>query len=202
MSKSVYRKVSLAWPVAMIIILSIASCNGCKDNQPVVVNPIEVIQSEAKPIEDSLRQVISFQNVKIDSLKAIAEKASIRKEVIRERVVDRPAPTTDSGALIAYNELKEDFDRYVVQSDIQANSQGEIIVSKDSIITTQLADIELQKSKFIKVVDAYNSQSIALDKAKKELVKSDKKLKRAKFLNKVLGVGTAAGIAIAAFVFL
>lgn len=182
--------------------IGLSGCKSCNKPPAPVVNIPETIQANAKPVEDSLRQVIVKQNVKIDSLTAVAKRASIKKEVIRERVVEREVPTTDSGALLAYNDLKNDFDQYVTQSDQQATAQGEIIVSQEKIITSQQADVELQKSKFKELATQFTNLNEQYGQAIKDLKKSEKKLHRAKAFNKIFGIGTAAGVALAAIVFL
>ena len=193
----------LYWMLAAgLAIWLLTSCNGCKKPLPPVVNVAESIESKAKPVEDSLRLVIVKQNVKIDSLAAIVKRASIKKEVIRERVVERQVPTTDSGALLAYNDLKNDFDQYVTQSDQQASAQGDIIVSQEKIIGSQISDIELQKSKFKELATQFTNLNEQYGQAIKDLKKAEKKLQRAKVFNKIFGIGTAAGVALAAIVFL
>ncbi len=184
--------------IVIICIWLLTSCNGCNKQPPApVVNIPETIQATAKPVEDSLRQVIVVQNVKIDSLTAVAKRASIKKEVIRERVVEREVPTTDSGALLAYNDLRNDFDQYVVQSDQQASAQGESIISQEKIITAMQADIELQRSKFKELATAFTNLNDQYGQAIKDLKKSEKKLQRAKAFNKIFGIGTAAGVGLA-----
>ena len=184
--------------IVIICIWLLTSCNGCNKQPPaVVVNVPETIQATAKPVEDSLRRVIVVQNVKIDSLTAVAKRASIKKEVIRERVVEREVPTTDSGALLAYNDLMNDFDQYVVQSDQQASAQGESIISQEKIITAMQADIELQRSKFKELATAFTNLNDQYGQAIKDLKKSEKKLQRAKAFNKIFGIGTAAGVGLA-----
>lgn len=188
--------------IALIIALSMISCNGCKKPQPPVVNVPEAIEAKTKPVEDSLRQVIVKQNVKIDSLAAIVKRASLKKEVIRERVVEREVPTTDSGALLAYNDLKNDFDQYVTQSDQQATAQGEIIVSQEKIITSQQADVELQKSKFKELATQFTNLNEQYRQAIKDLKKSEKKNAVLKFFVKTLGITTAAAVAVLAILIL
>jgi len=188
--------------VLLLIASLFVGCKGCNKPPVPVISVPETIQANAKPVEDSLRRVIVQQNVKIDSLTAVAKRASIKKEVIRERVVEREVPTTDLGALLAYNDLKNDFDQYVVQSDQQAAAQGEIIVSQEKIITSQQSDIELQKSKFNELATQFTNLNEQYGQAIKDLKKSEKKLQRAKAFNKIFGIGTAAGVGLALIVFL
>ncbi|MFA6069804.1 MAG: hypothetical protein WC810_14570 [Janthinobacterium sp.] len=188
--------------VVLLVALLLSSCKSCNKTDEPVVNVPETIEAKSKPIEDSLRKEVAVLKDSIAILKKIADKAAVKKEVIRERVVERPVPTTDSGALLAYNELLEDFDQYVVQSDKQATAQGEIIVKQERIITNQLSDIELQKSKYKELATAFTNLNDQYGNAVKELKKSDRKLKRAKVFNKIFGIGTAAGVALAAIIFL
>lgn len=195
-------KIIFAIHIFVFIAGVIALITGCKQKLLPIENIAETIMASAKPLEDSLRREIKVMKTEIDSLKIIAAKASVKKEVIRERVVERPIPTTDSGALIAYNDLKNDFDLYVISSDEQALSQGNIIIKQERIITNLQADVELQKSKFTQLKSSFNIQETQLNYTRAELTKNVKKLKRARFFNKVFGVGTAAGVGLAAFIFL
>jgi hypothetical protein len=188
--------------VVLLVALLLSSCKSCNKPDEAIVSIPETIEAKAKPVEDSLRKEVAVLKDSIAILKKIADESAFKKEVLRGRVIDRPTPITDSGALLAYNELLEDFDKYVFQSDQQAVAQGEIIVKQERIITTQLADIELQKSKYKELATAFTNLNDQYGNVVKDLKKSDRKLKRAKVFNKIFGIGTAAGVALAAIIFL
>ena len=148
---------------------------GCKDKEQPVITVPETINASVKQMEDSLRKEVAELKDSIAIYKQLAAKAAVRKEVIKERIVERPVPTTDSGALNAYNDLKNDFDQYVVSSDQQAEAQVTIISNQDRVITAQLADIELQKSKYKLLRDAYDSQAVYVQQIRSDFQK-DRKL--------------------------
>ena len=195
--------------IAIVSIIIIGYCTGCKDKPAPVDNLVDVIEQTTKPVEDSLRKEVTQLKLQNDSLIKINQKLSAKKEVFRDQKseskekVAAAEQRNDSAAIITAlkDELKS-AEMYISIADEQVSTQGEIIVNNERIISNQQADIELQKSKFNQLKVAYSIQETQLQDVRAQLTKNVKKLKRAKTWNKILGIGTAAGVGLAALVFL
>lgn len=193
----------------IILLIIISSCNGCKKTLPPIDSVVDIIEQQAKPVEDSLRKENIQLKAENDSLIVLNKKLSAKKEVIREQkanhkqAVAKAEEKNDSAAIItALKEELKTADVYISIAEEQAATQGNIIINNEKIITNLQADVELQKSKFNQLKTAYNIQETQLNDARMALTKTAKKLKRAKAWNKIFGIGTAAGVGLAAFIFL
>jgi Tfp pilus assembly protein PilV len=109
----------------------------------------------------------------------------------------------DTSAALTYaNDVIEEFYNYRQETIYQDSIQDGIIEKQAATISNTTAEAELQAIKYDKLKTAYSAQSIALNEATQQNNKLQKKLKRAKFWGKVAGIGTAAGVVLAGFVFL
>jgi len=194
---------------ALILFMCISSCKSCNQPPPPAVNEIQQITAQAKPVEDSLRLVLKQKDDSLHLLNKQLIDAGKQTAIVKSRstatinkLTDALAKKDTAAIINQAQHVTNDFRAFVEATDKEDSVQNQIITTQAEVITTLHADVELQKLKFAKAADAYSRQSIQLDIVKTELYKTQKKLKRAKFFNKVLGIGTAAGIGLAAFIIL
>lgn len=182
----------LLMAVYAIGLLLLASCKGCNKSEPVTPSAVQVIEKEAKPAIDSVIAVAKMWQSKYDSL-AASFKA---KEPTRKQSQSKLSQSLNDAKDIAIKqgcdsvlyelvETKRALDEYVQFTDEQLSTQGQMIEAKDSVAAAAYAQVELEQSKFKKLAGAYEFVDQDLSKTKKQLEKTDRKLKRAKFLNKV-----------------
>jgi uncharacterized protein YueI len=178
--------------LCLFVSLFFAKCNGCKKPAPAQPTVPQVIEQQAKPQIDSIIQVAKFWQLKYDSLAA----AFKRKEPARKQAQNKVSQSISNSLSIAerqgydsvvseLNTTKETFENYVAVTDAQLTTQGQMIVAKDSIISVSYAQVELEKGKFKQLTHEYSEQEKSLKIVTAKLAKTERKLKRAKFLNKV-----------------
>lgn len=189
--------------------LMLLGCNGCK--KPVEPTPsvVNIIEQTHNPAIDSLQKITELltdsitnlnEKLKTQSTKtAIAEsKATAASERLKTALKNK-----DTVEIIVYaNDITEEYDNYRAQTIAQDSIQEAIIYKQAAVIENNRAEIQLNESKYNLLKEAHTVQSTYLAQVQMELVKSNKKLKRAKFFNKVLGIGTAAGAVFAGILFL
>lgn len=195
--------------VGILVALLLLGCNGCK--KPVEPTPsvVDIIEQTHNPAIDSLQKITELltdsitnlnEKLKTQSTKtAIAEsKATAASERLKTALKNK-----DTVEIIVYaNDITEEYDNYRAQTITQDSIQEAIIYKQAAVIENNRAEIQLNESKYNLLKEAHTVQSTYLAQVQMELVKSNKKLKRAKFFNKVLGIGTAAGAAFAGILFL
>lgn len=183
---------SFAIILGWLAISLIAGCNGCKKPTPAQPAVPEVIENNAKPQIDSVLKVAKYWQLKYDSLAS----AFKRKEPARKQAQNKVSQSIGNSISIAekqgcdsvlseLNTTEENFENYVAVTDAQLTTQGQMIVAKDSIISVSYAQVELEKGKFKQLTHEYNEQEKSLKIVTAKLAKTERKLKRAKFLNKV-----------------
>lgn len=203
----------ILWIVAILVsvcaIIALSGCKGC--NKPAYIPPsqVQVIEQTHNPAIDSLKQVNSLladsvaklntELAKQKSKTAIAEsKASATGKRLQEALNNQ-----DTGSIIVYaDDIIEEFNSYIQETNRQDSIQENIIEKQAATIINNRAETELQESKFNLLKRAYNIQEVQLSDAARANEKLQKKLKRSKFFNKVLGIGTAAGAVLAGIMFL
>lgn len=200
-------KVLLAYILLAVVLCIMASCNGCK--QKPVENVVAVIEQAHNPKIDSLKYEnalfkdsllkLNKELAKQKTKTAIAEnKASATAKRLQEALSKK-----DTSKIINYaDDIIEEYDAYI-QATIRQDSIQEAVIEKQAAaIVNSRAEIELHESKYNLLKTAYEVKKIEANDWKKEAHKFDRKLKRAKFFNKVLGIGAAAGAVLAGIVFL
>lgn len=194
---------------ATIAAISLLMAYSCKENPVVQPSVPEQIETVYKPIEDSLKSEITLLKDSIEYFKKLAAKAEVKKEVAKEKVteakqkVDSAIKSGDTLAII--NRQAEQIqaqDQVIYDQDQQLSAQGHIIEKQEATIKSYELSITSANTKFMALKTAFTDQATVLQEERKQHVKDLKKLKRAKFFNKVLSIGTAAGIGLAAIVFL
>lgn len=196
----------IAYLLLVLILGLFASCNN-----PVVVTPTapEVIEQKYNPVIDSLKKENSLLFDSISKLKQdlVAQKkktavteANASKTIGR---LEEALSKKDTGSIIVYaDDVIEEYFEFRKQTIEQDSIQDAIIEKQAATIVNTRAEAELQLAKYNKLKVAYGAQSIALNEAALQNSKLQKKLKRAKFWNKVGAIGTAAGVVLAGIVFL
>lgn len=194
---------------ALIAAISLLMAYSCKEKPVVQTTVPDQIETTYKPIEDSLKAEISALHDSIEYYKKLAAKAEVKKEVSKDKSaaakqkVDSAIKSGDTLAIInTQEETIHAQDQVIYDQDQQLSAQGHIIEKQEATIKRQDLKINAANTKFTALKQAYIDQSTVLQEERKQHVKDLKKLKRAKFFNKVLGIGTAAGIGLAAIVFL
>jgi hypothetical protein len=194
--------------ILLIIIILLAGCNGCKqpDNKP---STLEGIEEKYNPSIDSLKN----QNKMLsDSIKSLITELSKQKQITTQaettakntaKKLQEALNKKDTTQVLVYaDEIIEEFENYVVNTNKQDSLQESVIEKQAATIINNRAEIELHESKYNLLKQAYQVQEINFNNAVKENGRLEKKLKRSKFWNKVLGIGTATGAALAGLIFL
>ena len=192
---------------AMVALMT--GCNGCKKPAYIPPTPVQIIEQTHNPAIDSLKQVNSLladsvaklntELAKQKSKTAIAEsKASATSDKLQNAINKK-----DTVEIIVYAQDVIDELYYYREETMKQDSIQDAIIQKQSVtIQNNRAETELQESKFNLLKRAYNIQEVQLSDAAQANEKLQKKLKRSKFFNKVLGIGTAAGAVLAGIMFL
>jgi hypothetical protein len=149
-------------------------------------------------LEDSLRKEVSILQDSITSLKRAVQNANVSQQVakgkgqstISERAKAKEIHDTLRVATLC-DQLEEDFRDYSESVAHQDSLQEQLIDKQNIVINNLNEDLELQKNKFSQAAVAYEDQSKVLAENEKKLQKSDRKLRHARFLNKVLGLAAA-----------
>jgi hypothetical protein len=195
---------------ALMIVLCAVALNSCKD-KPVYVppSPVQVIEQNAKPVEDSLRSVIK---AKEDTLLVLKQQLNKQQQV--QTIAEKKAEATigrlqtalnakDTGEIITYaDNTIEEFNDYIQATNKQDSIQEAVIEKQAAIIVTSRAETDLQIEKYNLLKTAYKVKELEANDWKNEAVKLDRKLKNKKFWNGVWKIGTAAGAVVAGIVFL
>lgn len=193
--------------VAGLAILALQlGCNKPKVEQPT---PVQIIEQTHNPKIDSLKK---FAFMLIDSIGKL--NSELAKQKNKTAIAESKATSTadklsdaikkkDTVQIIVYAEdVIDELYNYRKETMFQDSIQDGIIEKQAAVIVSNRAEIELHESKYNLLKEAHAVQSTYLAQVQMELVKNNKKLKRAKFLNKVLGITTAAGAVLAGVVFL
>jgi hypothetical protein len=195
--------------LAFVIICMLCSCKGC--NKPVYIapDPVAIIEQTHNPKIDSL-QKLSF--LLIDSISKLNTELSKQKN--KTAIAESKAISTGSKLQDALNK-KDTVEIIVYAQDVidelyyyrqetmrQDSIQDAIIEKQAATLMNNRAEIELHESKYNQLKVAYNIQEVHLSDAARANEKLQKKLKRSKFFNKVLGITSAAGAVLAGIVFL
>ena len=191
-------------PICIILFIFLLGCN----NDPLpVTNTADVITKKYQAKEDSLNNIIASLQKQVDLYKTdyvqnqpvYEHKKEKVKQTIQQSITVAKENNCDTTELV---NIKTDYDQYVSVTDHQLETQGIVIQKQDSIITNLTSSNELQKTKFKELKEQDELKDVKLATTEKDLAKTKRKLKRSKFFNKVFGIGTAAGAALAAFIFL
>ncbi len=212
MKKLNHKKVMAGIFVFVIICAIIAlltGCKGCSKPKYIPPTPVQVIEQAHNPLIDSIKQAnvlltdsvrkLNAELVKQKSKTAIAEsKAKVTGQRLQEALNNK-----DTGSIIVYaDDIIEEFNSYIQETNKQDSIQDAVIEKQAATIINNRAEIELHASKYEQLKTAYNIQSIQLSDAARANEKLQKKLKRSKFWNKVLGVSTAVGVVAGGILFL
>jgi hypothetical protein len=196
--------------VALVgMMLYLSGCKGC--NKPVYIapDPVAIIEQTHNPKIDSL-QKLSF--LLIDSISKLNTELSKQKN--KTAIAESKATSTsnklqdainkkDTVEIIVYAQDVIDELYYYRQETIKQDSIQDAIIEKQAAtLMNNQAEIELHESKYNQLKVAYNIQEVHLSDAARANEKLQKKLKRSKFFNKVLGITSAAGAVLAGIVFL
>lgn len=183
--------------------------SSCKEKPEDVPTPVQVIEQVHNPVIDSLKNVAAVltdsvsklnEALKIQQSKtAIAEsKATSASNKLQDAINKK-----DTVEIIVYaQDIIDELYSYKQETMKQDSIQDGIIEKQAATIVNNRAEIELHESKYNLLKRAYNIQEVQLSDYARANEKLQKKLKRAKFWNKVLGIGTAAGAVVAGIVFL
>lgn len=187
----------------------LTGCKSCNKSTPPTPTAPQVIEQQYNPAIDSLQTIIKQKIDSINNLQqqlakqknktAIAESNAAKAS---DRLQEALNKKDTSAALTYANDVIEEFYNYRQETIYQDSIQDNIIEKQAATISNTRAEAELQAIKYDKLKTAYSAQSIALNEATQQNNKLQKKLKRAKFWGKVAGIGTAAGVVLAGFVFL
>jgi hypothetical protein len=195
--------------LALAMLCMLYSCNGCKKPQYAAPDPVKVIEKTHNPKIDSLKK-LSF--LLIDSIGKL--NTELAKQKTEQKFSERKAESTidklkealaakDTAKIIAHAEdAANDVVAYKDEVERLDSIQDAIIEKQTATLINNREEIELHESKYNLLKTAYEVKSIEANDWKNEANKQHKKLKRAKFWNKVLGIGTAAGAVLAGIVFL
>lgn len=198
----------LFYLLGVILICWLSSCKGCNEPLPVKPSAPDVIKAQAKPKEDSLIQVVKNWQLKYDSLAAAFKRREIPRKSSQTKVVQSIDEVKDiairegcDSVLAKLVETRKKFDEYVDYTDKQLATRGQMIEAKDSTIAASYARVELKKSMFASLSKEYIDLDKQFEAQAKDLAKTQRKLKRAKFLNKVfipgaIIMGSALGVLI------
>lgn len=189
--------------LALIVALAFSTCHKKKEAAPV--SPVAIIEQTTKPVEDSLKKENSALKDSLKSLRAQLKKANVSKitaqvhgEVTIQQRQQAKADKDTAQATNLCDQLEDDYRQYVIQTAYEDSLQQVCLDNQSLLIESQQAEIELHKSKFEQCKEVANAQFEDLQKAVKENAKKDRKLKRAKFFNKLFGGLAIAGAAIIA----
>lgn len=183
--------------------------HGCKDKTKQLENVVDVIEQSTQPAIDSLKQL---NHVLADSIVQLNTELSKQKK--KTSVAENNATATmgklkdalaakDTGKIIVYSEdAANEFTVFKEQVTEQDSIQEQIINTQAATIVNNRAEIELHQSKYNLLKTAYQVKEIEANDWKEAANKLDRKLKKKKFWNGVWKIGTAAGVALAGFVFL
>jgi hypothetical protein len=193
----------------ILIALFTTSCNGCKRPVEPIKNVVEVIEQSHNPAIDSLKQVTALLNDSILNLNKELDKQKNKTAIAESKATSTSNKLQDAinkkdtVEIIVYAQDVIDELYYYRQETIKQDSIQDAIIEKQAatLINNQ-SEIDLHESKYNQLKIAYNIQEVHLSDAARANEKLQKKLKRSKFFNKVLGVGTAAGAVLAGIMFL
>lgn len=193
----------------LLVVMVLVSCKGC--NKPVYIppTPVQVIEQKHNPVIDSLKQVtavltdsVSKLNAELQNQKKKTSLAGAKAEQTANRLRSALNEKDTVEVLVYADDIIEEYDAYIQNTNRQDSIQEAIIEKQAATIVNNRAEIELHASKYEQLKTAYNIQEVQLSDAVQSNKKMQKKLKRSKFWNKVLGVGTAVGIVAGGILFL
>jgi len=201
----------IVWVVAAIVaICAMVALNSCKD-KPAYIPPsqVTVIENQFNPSIDTLKKGYALLMDSVLKLNKELEKQK-QKTTIAESNATATAKKLkealnkkDTGSIIVYaDDIIEEFNNYVQNTNTQDSIQEQIIEKQAATIETNRAEIELHESKFNQLKTAYQVKEIEANDWKEAANNLDKKLKKKKFWNGVWKIGTAAGVGLAAIIFL
>lgn len=206
------RKHNIAIAVVMLCVAALAILAlqlGCRKPQYIPPSQVQIIEQTHNPKIDSLKK-LSF--LLIDSISKL--NSQLAKQKTEQKFSERKAESTidklkealatkDTAKIIVYAEdAANDVIAYKEEVELLDSIQDAIIEKQAATLINNRAEIELHESKFNQLKVAYNIQEVKLSDAARANEKLQKKLKRSKFLNKVLGITSAAGAVLAGIVFL
>lgn len=206
-TKNILLIIAAVFVLGMIAML--LGCNGCSKPKYIPPTAVEVIEQKHNPVIDSLKQVT---DILTDSVSKLNKELDVQKK--EQQFANRKASATigklqealaakDTGKIITYSEdAAEEFTAFKEEVAKQDSIQDRIIYMQGVVIENNRGEIELHESKFNELKRAYNVQGLQLSDYARQNERLHKKVKRAKFWNKVLGIGTAAGAVLAGIVFL
>jgi hypothetical protein len=195
--------------VAVAAVIALNSCNGCKKPAPPVENVVDIIERSTQPAIDSLRLKNSLLLDSISKLNTelVAQK---RKTAVTESnatatigKLKSALASKDTGKIIVYSEdIANEFTAFKEEVRKQDSIQDVIIGKQAATIINDRSEIELHEQKYNLLKTAYQVKEIEANDWREQANKLDRKLKKKKLWNGVWKVGTAAGVGLAAFIFL
>lgn len=198
-----------AYLLGVILLAILASCNGCKQPKYIPTTAVEVIEQKHNPEIESLRNMFLVLSDSIYNLNEQLQKQSKEQQFANRKAsatigkLQQALAAKDTGKIIIYSEdAADEFTAYKQEVGKQDSIQEHMIAMQGAVIENNRGEIELHESKFKELKRAYNIQELQLSDYARQNERLKKKLKRAKFWNRVLGVGTAAGAVLAGIVFL
>lgn len=183
--------------VVIIIAYSMAGCPSCHKPKPVT-SVVPVIENATKPIEDSLRREVAGLQDSITSLTRALKIATI--ETLTAKGKGQSTITARGKAKEIHDtvmvdklcdQLEQDYRDYAASVTHEDSIQTEMIASQGKVIDNLSEDLNVQNVKYNQLKAAYTDDLQKLNDSMKQKAKADRKLRRARFLNKVLG-GVAA----------
>lgn len=185
----------------LIMTLLFGSCSGCK-KQPEPVQPSvpQLIENSYKPKADSLERVVKQLSDSIGQLKKQVAKVSEDRKSLRQQLAKANqdvANAIESGDTVeminSLQNLVIGYEDYILESDKEIKLQGKIIERQDSLISASFAETELQKSKFKNLADEYRKLDAQYTIQTNKLARTEKRLRRAKWVNSVAGPAVVVG---------
>lgn len=181
--------------------LSHSGCKSCNKPSPAPLpDKVDVINDSYKPKADSLEKVVKHLSDSISLLKKQVSKVSEDRKALRQQLVkagEQLADAIEKGDTVdLINALQDQvvaYEDYILQSDKEIKLQGKIIERQDSLINASFAETELQKSKFKTLADEYRKLDAQYALQQNKLARTEKKLRRAKWVNSVAVPATVVG---------
>lgn len=193
--------------VALAALLT--GCKGCSKPKYIPPTAVEVIEQKHNPEIESLRNMFLVLSDSIYKLNEQLQKQSKEQQFANRKAsatigkLQQALAAKDTGKIIIYSEdAAEEFTVFKEEVAKKDSLQDRLVMMQHEAITHLNGEIELHEAKFAELKTAYNIQDLKLSDYARQNERLQKKLKRAKFWNKVLGVGTAAGAVLAGIVFL
>lgn len=204
-------------PFAVIVICGIGlfmllipfeiGCN--RPDPPPAENVVQVVDRTIQPTIDSLRSENKRLKERVSGLEKNLQDATVEQKVAERKAgqtiskLKKALDQKDTAAIIDNSaDVVLEFDAYK-EATIRTDSiQEAVIDAQRTQIQNSYAEAELERSKSNLLKTAYEVQEVRANVAEAKVKKLERKLKRAKVVNKVLGIGAAAGVVLAGFVFL